>query len=69
MIIKTKCTTLFLNLVLKICKKQIKLCFDDWHNNEYMKICYWNLREKFLCGQKDFTKEMWDEIEKAFGQQ
>ena len=38
----------------------------DWR--EYTKICYWNLREKFLCGQKDFTKEMWDEIEKAFGQ-
>ena len=30
------------------------------HNNEYLTICYWNLREKYLRGQKDFSKEVWD---------
>ena len=33
------------------------------HNNEYLTICYWNLREKYLRGQKDFTKEVWDKLD------
>lgn len=32
------------------------------HNNEYLAICYWNLREKYLRGQKDFTKECFDKL-------
>lgn len=27
------------------------------HNDEYLEICYWNLREKYIRGQKDFTEE------------
>lgn len=38
------------------------------HNNEYLTICYWNLREKYLRGQKDFTKEVWDNLEKFYKQ-
>ena len=30
------------------------ICFDDlfykWHNDDYYKICYYNLYEKYLCG-------------------
>ena len=36
------------------------------HNDEYLTICYWNLREKYLRGQKDFTKEIWDNLEKFY---
>lgn len=36
------------------------------HNDEYFTICYWNLREKFLRKQKDFSKEVWDKINKLY---
>lgn len=36
------------------------------HNDEYFTICYWNLREKFLRKQKDFSKEVWDKIHKLY---
>ena len=30
------------------------------HNNDYLTICYYNLMEKYLRGQKDFTDDvMW----------
>lgn len=32
------------------------------HNNEYLAICYWNLREKYLRGQKDFKKECFEKL-------
>ena len=32
------------------------------HDSEYLIICYYNLREKYLRGQKDFTKEVWDKL-------
>ena len=31
--------------------------FKNHHNNEYLKICCWNLYEKYLRGQKGFTDE------------
>lgn len=33
------------------------------HNNEYLTICYYNLKEKYLRNQKDFTKEVWDKLD------
>lgn len=36
------------------------------HNNEYLTICYYNLKEKYLRGQKDFTKEIWDKLEEFY---
>lgn len=41
-------------------------CFDKHHDNEYLTVCYWNLREKYLRGQKDFTKEIWDKLEEFY---
>lgn len=38
-------------------------CFRKHHDSEYLTICYWNLREKFLRGQKDFTKKVWEELD------
>ena len=32
-------------------------CFDNHMNKEYLKICCWNLYEKYLRGQKGFTPE------------
>lgn len=36
------------------------------HDNEYLTICYWNLREKYIRGQKDFTKEIWEKLDKFY---
>ena len=36
------------------------------HDNEYLEICYWNLREKYIRGQKDFSEELWDGIEEIY---
>ena len=33
-------------------------------NPEYFKICYWNLREKFLC--KGINSKDWDKIEHMY---
>lgn len=36
------------------------------HNNEYLTICYWNLREKYLRVQKDFSADLWQKIEEFY---
>ena len=36
------------------------------HNNEYLTVCYWNLREKYLRGQKDFSADLWQKIEEFY---
>ena len=36
------------------------------HNIEYLTICYYNLREKYLRGQKDFTKEVWYKLDEFY---
>ena len=36
------------------------------HNDEYLTICYWNLREKYLRGQKDFTDEIWQRLDEFY---
>lgn len=37
--------------------------FDE-HDETYLTICYWNLREKYLRGQKDFDKATFDKLHK-----
>lgn len=34
--------------------------FPEWHNPDYMCICYYNLLEKYQCG--GFSEEDWDNI-------
>lgn len=42
------------------CKiEYIEKPFEKDHNDEYLRICYWDLRERYLRKQKDFTKEKW----------
>ena len=36
--------------------------FENHHNREYMWICYYNLKEKYLRGQKDFDKETFEKL-------
>lgn len=38
--------------------------YINWHNKDYLQICYWNLYEKFLCG--GITKQEWEKIVKQF---
>lgn len=40
--------------------------FSRHHNNEYLTICFWNLREKHLRGQKDFTDECWNKLQQFY---
>lgn len=41
-----------------------KPLYDGWHNNRYLRQCYFNLQEKFDC--KIVSKEAWDKIEKRY---
>lgn len=36
------------------------------HNNDYLTICYYNLKEKYIRGQKDFTKDVWEKLDKFY---
>jgi uncharacterized protein (TIGR02328 family) len=45
----------------KILKNEI---FEDWHNNLYLKICIYNLYEKYLCG--GISNEEWSIIVNKF---
>lgn len=37
--------------------------FPEWHNDTYWIICYYNLKEKWLCG--GILHEDWDKIDDA----
>lgn len=37
--------------------------FNDWHNDRYLKQCYYNLQEKYDCG--GISKEEWEKIENS----
>jgi len=39
------------------------------HDIEYLVICYFNLKEKYLRGQKDFTKEIFEKLDKFLQKQ
>ena len=36
--------------------------FGRYHNREYMEICYYNLKEKYLRGQKDFSGKRFEKL-------
>lgn len=37
------------------------------HDKEYFYICFWNLREKYIRGQKDFTEDLMKKMTGLFG--
>ena len=41
------------------------LKFEE-HNKEYLTMCYYNLKEKYIRGQKDFTTEIWNKLEEFY---
>lgn len=54
-----KMNTYFENITLP--PKEFKPFARD-HNDEYIEICYYNLKEKFIRGQKDFDKELFQQL-------
>ena len=38
--------------------------YDQWMDNIYLNICYWNLKEKYLCS--GITEEEWIKIDNEF---
>ncbi|MDF2865530.1 MAG: hypothetical protein K0R72_339 [Clostridia bacterium] len=38
--------------------------FSSWHNEEYIKICLYNIYEKYICG--GITEEEWNRIIKKY---
>lgn len=40
--------------------------FARHHNDEYFEICYFNLKEKFMRGQKDFDAERYEALRKMY---
>ena len=41
----------------------IEELFPEWHNNTYWIICYYNLKEKWMCG--GIEDENWEKIDVA----
>lgn len=39
-----------------------KIPFKNHHNNKYLLECFFNLKEKFDCGQKDFDKKTYNAL-------
>lgn len=37
--------------------------FENYHTERYLLQCFYNLQEKYDRGQKDFTKEQYEELE------
>ena len=36
--------------------------FKNHHDNEYLQICYYNLKEKFIRGQKDYEEDLYNNL-------
>ena len=49
------------NKIVNVCPDWKLISMDElypeWMNDEYRQICYWNLKEKYLCG--GITKDEW----------
>lgn len=41
---------------------EAKAPFKQHHNREYLEICYYNLKEKFIRGQKDYDEDMYQQL-------
>ena len=46
-------------------EKQNSHPFAGWHNKEYAQICYWNLKEKYLCG--GVSEKEWNVFSTGYG--
>ena len=41
--------------------------FIEHHDEDYLVKCFYNLKEKYDCGQNDFSEEQWRAIRNIFG--
>ena len=46
--------------------KTVEHPFTKHHNDEYLEICYFNLKEKYLRGQKDFDESRFHALDKRY---
>ncbi len=46
--------------------EQIMDPFVHHHNEEYFEICYFNLKEKYIRGQKDFDAERYEALTEKY---
>lgn len=46
--------------------EEVKNPFVHHHDKEYVEICYFNLKEKFMRGQKDFDEERYGALKKKY---
>ncbi|MFJ7954221.1 pyrimidine dimer DNA glycosylase/endonuclease V [Lysinibacillus sp. NPDC096418] len=44
-------------------KVKVVTPFRDHHNDEYLEICYYNLKEKYIRGQKDYDEALFQKLE------
>ena len=40
--------------------------FNRHHNKDYLTMNYWNLAEKFVRKQKDFTADVWEKLDEFY---
>lgn len=50
---------------LRFSKPNTSLIYSE-HSTKYFEICFYNLKEKYIRGQSDFTKKIYDEIYKKY---
>ena len=46
--------------------KKVEHPFAKHHNDEYFEICYFNLKEKYLRGQKDFEESRFYALDERY---
>ena len=46
--------------------KKVEQPFAAHHNDEYFEICYFNLKEKYLRGQKDFDESRFHALDERY---
>lgn len=42
--------------------ERVEKPFADHHNDDYLDICYYNLKEKFIRGQKDYEPHQFETL-------
>ena len=45
---------------------KVRFPFKRHHNDEYLEICYYNLKEKYIRGQKDYETALFEDLETFF---
>lgn len=49
--------------------EMVETPFKNHHDFEYLQICYYNLKEKYMRHQKDFSKELFNDLENFYNEE